>query len=99
VFGKNVGVSLNFSEQSTKDKITCKYRFLLLKYNHKILVLQQKKEKCVGLPKKLSSTRKLNDGDNYHHASPSKLHMVDTVLPALSHQQARVRNQGVATKN
>ena len=56
-------------------------------------------KKCVGLHKKLSSTRKLNDGDNYHHTSQSKLHMVETVLPALSHQQARLRKQGVAMKN
>jgi hypothetical protein len=86
-------------DKAQKDKVTCKYRFLLLNYNHKIFVLQQKKEKCVGLHKKLSSTTKLSDGDNYHHTSPSKLHTVDMVLPALSHQQARVRNQGVAMKN
>ena len=81
-----------------KDKIPCKYRFSLLKYNHKILLLQEKKEKYVGLRKNFLLLGKLNDGDNYHHTSPSKLHMVDKVLPALSHQQARVRNQGVAMK-
>jgi hypothetical protein len=87
-------------DKAQKDKITCKYRFLLLKNNHKILVLQQKKkEKCVGLHKKLSSPRKLSYGDNYHHKSPSKLHMADTVLPALSHQHARVSNEGATMKN
>jgi len=31
-------------DKAQKDKITCKLRFLLLKHNHEIPVLQQKKK-------------------------------------------------------